>query len=351
MLRSYQVAEFGKPLVGVDRALPVPTGRQVLVRVERCGVCHSDLHIWDGYFDLGNGKRVVAANNGSLLPLTLGHEITGTVAAAGPDAVAAKPGQRRLVFPWIGCGTCPPCRDGNEHLCAGSQQAIGIFVDGGYATHVMVADEDYLLDYGALDPTLAATYACSGLTAYSALRKIGRLGSGHALLIVGAGGVGLNAVAMAKAVTGIAPVVADLDPAKRQAALAMGAAEAIDPRADGALKALLKASGGVMGAVDFAGSDKSFEFAYGALRKGGHLVTVGLLGGAATLSIGLHVMKGLKVSGSYVGSRAELREFLALAQAQALPPLPIATMPLDQATAALEKLKSGQVVGRIVLTA
>lgn len=351
MLRSYQVAEFGKPLTRTDRPLPEPKGREVLVKVEHCGVCHSDIHIWDGYFDLGNGRKAVAANNGALLPLTPGHEIVGTVAAAGPEAQEARPGQRRLVFPWIGCGTCPPCRDGAEHLCAGAQQAIGVFRDGGYATHVLVPDERYLVDYDRLDPVLASTYACSGLTAYSALKKIGRLPDHHALLIVGAGGVGLNGVALAKAVTGQAPIVADLDPAKREAAVRMGAKEAIDPRAEGALKTLLKATGGVMAAVDFAGSGASFEFAYGSLRKSGHLVSVGLLGGVATLSLGIHVMKGLRVSGSYVGSLAELRELLALAQQTSLPALPITTKPLEQATEALAALKAGDVVGRIVLEA
>jgi D-arabinose 1-dehydrogenase-like Zn-dependent alcohol dehydrogenase len=349
MLRCYQVAEFGRPLVMTEKPLPQPVGRQVLVEVERCGVCHSDLHIWEGYFDLGGGKRVVAANNGTLLPLTPGHEITGAVAAVGPEVTSLKPGQRKLVFPWIGCGNCPPCRDGNEHLCAGAQKSIGIFADGGYASHVLVPDEQYLLDIGSLDPALAATYACSGLTAYSALKKIGRLKPDHSLLIVGAGGVGLNAVALAQAVTGVPPIVADLDPAKREAALKLGAKEAIDPRAEGALKALLKATGGVMGAVDFAGSGPSFDFAYGSLRKAGHLVTVGLLGGTATIPIGLHVMKGVSVSGSYVGSLAELRELLALAEKNVLPALPITAAPLDQATAALEQLKAGQVVGRIVL--
>lgn len=350
MLRCYQVAEFGKPLAYAEKPLPEPTGRQVLVKVERCGVCHSDLHIWEGYFDLGGGKRVVAANNGALLPLTPGHEIVGTVASVGPD-VSGSPqtGQRKVVFPWIGCGVCPPCRDGNEHLCAGAQKSIGIFSDGGYASHVLVPDADYLLDIGSLDPALAATYACSGLTAYSALKKIGRLAEGHDLLIVGAGGVGLNAVALAKAMTGTAPIVADLDPVKREAALALGAKEVIDPRADGALKSLLKATGGVMGSVDFAGATSSFDFAYGALRKGGHMVAVGLLGGTATISIGLHVMKGVRVSGSYVGSLPELRELLALAQTTALPALPITDAPLSDATPSLEKLKAGEVIGRIVL--
>jgi len=349
MLRSYKVAEFAKPLVAVEEPLPQPTGKQVLVAVERCGVCHSDLHIWDGYWDLGGGKKIVAANNGALLPLTMGHEIVGRVIAAGPEASDAPIGQSRLVFPWIGCGTCPPCLDGNEHLCAGKCPAIGIFSNGGYATHVMVPDSHYLVEMGNIPPELASTYACSGLTAYSALKKVGRLGPGQELLIMGAGGVGLNAIAMAKAVTGQAPIVADLDAAKREAALKIGAKQAIDPREDGIGRALVKSTGGIAAAIDFAGAPQSFEFAYNALRKTGHLVSVGLLGGQVTLSLPLLVMKGVKISGSYVGSLIELRELIALAQKEHLPALPIAVQPLDSVNDALTKLKAGQVVGRIVL--
>jgi len=350
MLRSYQVAEFAKPLVLREQPLPVPTGREVLVKMERCGVCHSDLHIWDGYWDLGGGKKIIAANNGSLLPLTMGHEIVGTVVGHGPESTDAEIGQRRLIFPWIGCGTCPVCLDGAEHLCAGKAQAIGIFTHGGYASHVMVPDSRYLLDIGSLSPELACTYACSGLTAYSALKKIGRLRDGQSLLIVGAGGVGLNAIAMARAVTGQSPIVADLDPAKREVAMTLGARDVIDPRAEGAGKALFKMTGGVAAAVDFAGSPQSFEFAYNALRKTGHLVSVGLLGGQVTLSLPLLVMKGVSISGSYVGSLDELRELLKLAQAEKLRALPIATRPLGEANAALTALKAGGVIGRIVLT-
>lgn len=350
MLRSYQVAEFAKPLVASESPLPEPTGAQVLVKMERCGVCHSDLHIWDGYWDLGGGKKIVAANNGSLLPLTMGHEIVGTVVAKGPEATGVEIGQRRLIFPWIGCGTCAVCLSGAEHLCAGKAQALGVFLNGGFASHVLVPADRYLVDYGSLNTELACTYACSGLTAYSALKKIGKLPDGQSLLIVGAGGVGLNGIAMAKAVTGQAPIVVDLDPAKREAALKLGAKDAIDPRAEGAGKALVKATGGVAGAVDFAGSPQSFDFAYGALRKGGHLVSVGLLGGQTTISLPLLVMKGVSISGSYVGSLAELKELIALAQQQHLPALPIEVRPLDAVNGALEQLKAGGVVGRIVLS-
>ncbi len=349
MLRAYQVAAFGQPLVAVEKPVPTPTGGQVVLAVEACGVCHSDLHIWEGYFDLGNDKKIVAANNGKCLPLTLGHEIVGRVVAVGPAARGVAVGDRRLVYPWIGCGACAPCRAGDEHICQGLPPAIGIFADGGFASHLLVPDARYLVDIFDLAADVACTFACSGLTAYAALKKIGRLGADAPLLIMGAGGVGLNGVRFAKAVTGVAPIVADIDGAKREAALAAGAAQAIDPAAEGALKTLLKATGGVAGAIDFAGAPASFNFAYNALRKGGRLVVVGLYGGAASLSLPLLVMRAVTVSGSYVGTKDELRQLIDLARRERMAPLPVKARPLADAGAALAELKAGKIVGRVVL--
>src|SRR3990172_4373665 len=178
MLTAYQVAAFGQPLVAVQKPVPAPAGGEVVLAVEACGVCHSDLHIWEGYFDLGNDKKIVAANNGKCLPLTLGHEIVGRVVALGPEARGVAVGDRRLVYPWIGCGACAPCRAGEEHICQGAAPAIGIFVDGGFATHVRVPDARYLMDIHDLPADVACTFACSGLTAFGALKKIGRLDAG-----------------------------------------------------------------------------------------------------------------------------------------------------------------------------
>jgi len=349
MLRAYQIAAFGEPLALVEKPLPQPTGRQVLVKIEACGVCHSDLHIWDGGWDLGGGKKLAAALGGKALPLTPGHEIVGAVAALGSDAGGVRLGDRRLVFPWIGCGQCAPCQAGQEHICQGAAPAIGIFVDGGYATHVMVPDARYLIDIVDLPPASAAILACAGVTAYSALKKIGRLAPTAPLLIVGAGGVGLTAIHLATAVTGVAPIVADIDPAKREAAMAAGAASVVDPAAANAGKALAKETGGMAGAIDFAGAPASFEFAYGSLRKGGHLVVVGLLGGSVNISLPLMIMRAVKVSGSYVGSLEELTELVALVRREAVPPIPVATRPLEEASQSLADLKAGKVVGRLVL--
>ena len=349
MLSAYQIAAFGQPLELVQKPLPVPKESEVLVKIEACGVCHSDLHIWEGYFALGGGKKLPMLGGGKDLPFTLGHEIIGTVVVTGPDAKTAKTGQQRLVFPWIGCGTCAVCQAGDEHICQGRAKSLGVFLDGGYATHVLVPHERYLVDAGSLNPHEACTLACAGLTAYGALKKVGRLPAGSSLLIVGAGGVGLTAVRLAKMVTGVAPIVADIDPAKREAALAAGAAQAIDPREADAGRKLFKETGGLAAAIDFAGAKATFDFAYGALRKGGHLVMVGLLGGAAELSLPLFIMRAAKVQGSYVGSLEELKELVALMQAGAAAPIPVNTRPLSEASAALSDLHGGRVVGRTVL--
>ncbi|MDH4050626.1 MAG: alcohol dehydrogenase catalytic domain-containing protein, partial [Rubrivivax sp.] len=133
---SYQLESFGKPLAQVLRETPAPQGTEVVLRVGSCGVCHSDVHLRDGYFDLGDGGRVDLARSVQP-PRTLGHEIAGTVVAVGPQAQGARVGDRRVVFPWIGCGQCSLCAAGNEHLC-NRPQGLGINRDGGFADHVVV---------------------------------------------------------------------------------------------------------------------------------------------------------------------------------------------------------------------
>lgn len=347
-VRSYQVQEFGKPLVEAIREQPVPTGSEVLLRVSGCGACHSDLHMRDGHFDLGNGNRLDLARTVKP-PRTLGHEITGTVVACGPQAQGVAIGAHRLVYPWIGCGACALCASGQEHLCT-TPQALGVARDGGFATHVLVPHPRYLLDFGDLPPTQACTLACAGLTAYSALKKVGRLAQGEPLLVVGAGGVGLSGVRLAAQVCGVPPIVAEPDQAKWELARAAGAREVIDPRAEGAQKALLKAtSGGAAAVVDFVGSASSFDFGMGSLRKGGRMVCVGLLGGATTIVPAMLSLKAITLAGSYVGSLEELRELLAIARLGAIPPMPVTTRDLRQASEVLDELAAGRIRGRTVL--
>ena len=347
-MKAWQVEEFGKPLVEALRERPTPAGSEVLLRVDGCGVCHSDLHMRDGYFDLGGGHKLDVSRTVKP-PRTLGHEIAGTVVACGPDAAGAQAGDRRVVFPWIGCGQCALCTSGQEHLCP-APQALGVARDGGFATHVLVPHPRYLLDFGTLDVTQACTLACAGLTAYSALKKVGRLAAGDQLLIVGAGGVGLSGVRLAQQVCGVAPIVVEPDPSKWELARAAGARELIDPRADGALKALVKATaGGATAVIDFVGSGQSFDFAMGAVRKAGTMVCVGLLGGSTAIVPAMLSLKALRIVGSYVGSLEEMHELLAIAKTGSLPPMPVSTRELSAASEMLDALAAGRVRGRTVL--
>jgi D-arabinose 1-dehydrogenase-like Zn-dependent alcohol dehydrogenase len=346
---SYQVEAFGKPLAQVLRETPQPQGNEVIVRVGSCGVCHSDVHLHDGYFDLGGGNKLDMTRS-LAPPRTLGHEIAGTVAAVGPDASGVAVGDRRVVYPWIGCGQCALCAAGDEHLC-NAPRALGIHRDGGFADHVLVPHPKYLLEFDPLPEAQACTYACSGLTAYGALKKVAPLGAKDTLLIVGAGGVGLSGVRLARELYPQATlIVAELDRAKWDIAREAGANELIDPSADGASKALVKATaGGVAAAIDFVGAASTFAFAFGALRKAGKLVCVGLFGGATTIVPALVSMKAVSAIGSYVGSLAQMRELMAIARRGNLPGLPLTTQPLANATQALEDLRAGRIRGRTVL--
>jgi propanol-preferring alcohol dehydrogenase len=160
-VKSYDVVAFGAPLEVRERPDPEPTGEEVLLRVLATGVCHTDLYVWEGYYDLGGGRRMSFADRGLVPPLTLGHEIAGEVAAVGPAAEGVRVGDKRLVYPWVGCGDCVTCRRGDEHLCP-TARYLGIFRAGGYADRVLVPNPRYLLDLGDLPPAQAAPLACSG---------------------------------------------------------------------------------------------------------------------------------------------------------------------------------------------
>ena len=166
---SYQFREYGKPLEGVERATPAPQGEEVLVRVTGCGVCHSDVHLWEGAFDMGGGKKLDLSRQRGL-PFTLGHEVVGEVVAAGPDAKGVAIGDRRIVYPWIGCGECAVCKAGEEHAC-GKPRQVGVNVDGGYATHQMVPSAKYLYDFGDIPDAVACLRWRRVSCSLSAMRK------------------------------------------------------------------------------------------------------------------------------------------------------------------------------------
>lgn len=339
---------YGQPLCETVAELPTPRGTEVLVRVECCGVCHSDLHLQDGYFALGGDKRL-DITKGRTLPFTLGHEIAGVVEAAGPAVEGTAIGHPIAVYPWIGCGTCAACRVGEENLC-GSHRHLGIAVDGGYATHVLVPHPRYLVDYTPLSPDFAGPLMCSGLTAFSALRHLGDRAERGPVLLVGMGGVGMMGLAIARTLFREPPLVADIDATKRDAALAAGAAQAFDPSDPESRRDIMKATGGVMAACDFVGSDKSLQFATGVLGRGGKVVVTGLLGGSFSIPAAMIAIKAMTIEGTLTGTLAEARELIDLAKSGKLHTIPTHERPLDEAQKALDDLRAGRVVGRTVLT-
>jgi D-arabinose 1-dehydrogenase-like Zn-dependent alcohol dehydrogenase len=347
-LRRQSLVAYGQPLCETIVDCPAPRGSEVLVRIERCGVCHSDLHLQDGYFALGGDKRLDITKDRPL-PFTLGHEIAGVIESAGPDAEGATVGRRIAVYPWIGCGSCTACSAGEENLCS-KHRHLGIAADGGFASHVLIPHPRYLIDYAPLSPAFAGPLMCSGLTAYGALKHLGDHAERGPVLLIGLGGVGMMGLAITRALFRTPPIVADIDAQKRDAALAAGAAAAYDPADPQARRAILSATGGVLAACDFVGSDRSLQFATGVLGRGGKVVVTGLLGGMFSMAAAMFAIKAMTIEGTLTGTLAQARELIELARAGKIAPIPTHDRPLSEAQAALDDLRAGKVVGRTVLT-
>ena len=348
-MRMFQVCLCGQPLQCNEAPTPAPTGTQVLLRTLAAGVCHSDLHLADGWFDLGGGKRMSLQDRGMKLPVTLGHENVGEVVAVGPQAQGVKVGARVLAHPWIGCGTCAVCQRDEENLCR-AMKSLGVFSNGGYADHLMIPHPRYLIDIGDLPPERAAPLACSGVTTYGALKKIGPLLKSEPTVIIGAGGLGLMCLALHKAMGGHSAIVVDIDPAKREAAKKGGARAVIDGAApDAAQQIIDMTNGGAWAAIDLVGSTATAKLGIDSLIKGGKYVIVGLYGGDITLSLPPIPMRAITVQGSYVGSLSEMQELMAIARSGVLPDMPINIRPLAEATHAVADLRAGQVRGRTIL--
>ena len=347
---SYQFLEHGKPLQKVMQETPQPKGTEVLVRVTRSGVCHSDLHIWDGYFELGGGKRFYVKDRGCIPPFTLGHEPFGIVEAVGNKVKNVKIGQKRIVFPWIGCGKCPVCKSGQDNYCVSGSRFLGVNRPGAYASHILVPDPKYLVDASGIDDAFAATLACSGLTTYSATAKLPELGPKDWVAVIGCGGLGLVCVSVLRA-KGVKNIIAcDIDPEKLEAAKKLGAKLTLDSRSpDASQKLQALALGQLAGAIDLVGMPATAALGLAALRKGGRYVICGLFGGELVYPLPPFAQRAIGVVGSYVGNLQELKEVVALARKKKLKPTPVATRPAGEVNAALEDLKAGKVLGRVVL--
>ena len=346
---SYDVIEWGKPLEKAERETPKPKGTEVLLRLKFCGVCHSDVHIREGYFELGGGKRLSMTERGMRLPATLGHEPYGTVIAAGPDAADVPIGEDRLVYPWTGCGACARCRERLDNFCM-APAMIGIQRSGGYADHLLVPHSRYLIDASGIDPAWAATLSCSGLSAYAAVSKLNPIPRDEWIAVIGAGGLGLSAIGMLRSVGHEHIVAVDVDISKLKLAAAAGATATVDSRDSGCASQLKQIVGGfIYGAVDLVGSTDTANLALGTLRKGGKLILVGLYGGEIPLSLVTAIQRALTIQGSHLGTIAELKEVVALAREGKIQSIPIQKRPLSAVSRTLDELKAGEIVGRVVV--
>lgn len=348
-MKAWAVIRNEQPLECIELPDPVPTGSEVVLDVTRCGVCHSDLHFWHGYYNMGGGKVMSLADRGVTLPRAPGHEVTGRVVAMGPDAAGVSVGDERIVYPWIGCGRCARCGAGQDNLCL-AQRSIGVLENGGFGSRVKVPHPRYLVAYDGIDPSTAATYACSGLSVYSAISKVMPLDPDEAVLLIGAGGLGLAAIAMLRALGHRRIVSLDVSAAKRDAAAEAGATETVDGTGDGVAARIGAAAGGPVPAViDFVNTTDTARTGFDALAKGGRLVLVGVAGGEITLSLATMIFRAQSVLGSNTGTVADLRAVVALAQSGKLRATPIQEFPKDSANEALTRLADGQVTGRAVL--
>ncbi|MQA01263.1 MAG: alcohol dehydrogenase catalytic domain-containing protein [Streptosporangiales bacterium] len=349
---AYAVTEDDTTVRQVELPDRPPRAGEVTLRVLHVGVCHTDTHLRQGYYDLGRRGRLRLTDRGIAYPLVMGHEIVGRVEAIGPDVRDVAVGEERLVYPWIGCGSCHLCAAGLDNHC-GSGRTIGVNRHGGYAELVTVPDEKFLIDISGLEPAWAATLACSGVTAFSAVNKVLPLPADMPVVVIGAGGVGLTVVGVLVARGHRNVCAVDINAANLRLASAAGATTTLVVDGDRAQQDLSEACGGpVRAVIDVVNNTQTAELAFNALGKAGKLVQIGLFGGELTVPTALMALKMITIQGSYVGTLDELQQLVTIARTSELPRSPVVPGTLDLAgvSGSLTDVANGGVPGRIVLS-
>jgi len=347
-LKAAQINEPNKPLEIVDVDIPKPNGSQVLIKIKSTGVCHSDLHLWEGGYDTGDGFMKVT-DRGVKFPVTPGHEIVGTIEEIGSSVQGVNVGDLVLVYPWIGCGSCPTCKKGDTNLCE-TPKSLGVFQNGGYAEHVLVPDYKFLAKIDGLDPDAAASLACSGLTAYTAIKKA-IVNEPENILIVGAGGLGLMGVQIASSLSKSNIICADLDDKKLESAKQLGATHIINTKGSDSIEKIMSICNekGVDSIVDFVNAPPTVKMDLSLVRKRGNIVLVGLFGGAVELPLVSVPLKAITIQGAYTGNYNDMVELIKLAQDGVINPIVSKRYSLDEANSALEDLKNRKIIGRAVI--
>jgi propanol-preferring alcohol dehydrogenase len=355
-MKAMKLTEPGQPLQLQDVSRPRPSGGGVLIRVEACGVCHTDIHLNGGFYDLGEGRKLTLKDRGIELPRTLGHEIAGSVEEIGEGAEPSeiRRGDPVVVYPWIGCGGCRNCRAGMDNMCEGRPRTIGILADGGYADYVLVPDARFLVPIAGLTKAQAAPLACSGITSLSALKKSG-VGVDGLLVVIGAGGLGSTAIQLAKRTAHARVAALDVHETQLELASKMGADHVLNTRGltAEAISASIKEfnDGRTPEAViDFVGSPETFSTGFQMMGKRGRLVSVGLFGGAGQFPLPILAQRGVEIIGNYTGTVADLLELVRLVKEGSVNPVVSEILRLEDVNLALERLRRGEVRGRILVS-
>ena len=349
-MKSAKIIEINQPLQLYESKTPKPKGSQVLVKVQSSGVCHSDIHLWEGGYEGPKGQFLKTTDRGVKYPLTPGHEIAGVIDSLGEQTEGFAKNEKVLVYPWIGDGLCPACRTGEENLCD-KPRSLGVYNEGGYADYILVPNYKYLIKLGdEIDTDTSAPLSCSALTAYGAVKN-GNLTPSDNVVIVGMGGLGLMAIQLAKAITGSRIIALDRNEDKLKAAKENGADDIINSKKEDAVKAIMELTErmGADAVIDFVNSSLTVETDMKLLRKRAKVVLVGLFGGELKLNLIAMPTRSYKLIGSYTGSINDLIELVSLAKRGIIKPVISNRFRLDEATKALRMLKEGKILGRCVI--
>jgi alcohol dehydrogenase, propanol-preferring len=336
-MRAALLREFAGPIVVEQVETPVPAAGEVLIKVEACGVCHSDLHLAEGDWDM---LRPITK-----MPLIGGHEIAGVVSSRGEGVTDLKVGDR-VGVPWLHwtCGECEYCNAGRETLC-GKQKITGCTVDGGFAEYVKAPASHVAKLPAGLLPEQAAPLLCAGLTVYKALKNCGIV-KGERVAVFGVGGLGHMAVQIAHAM-GAQVCAIDIAEDKLELARSLGAEWTVNAATEQVPKRV-RSIGGAHVALVTSASAAAYETALRVLRKGGTLAVVGMPNEPFKVSAVALVSGETRIVASAVGTREDLRELFDLASKFPIH-CHIETRPLEAVPAVFEEMKRGAVLGRVVI--
>ena len=335
-MKAAVVHRFHEPLRVEDVPIPEPGEGHVLVKIEACGVCHTDLHAAEGDWPVKPTP-----------PFIPGHEGAGVVAAVGRGAAGVKEGDR-VGVPWLhsACGHCTYCVGGWETLCE-AQQNSGYSVNGAFAQYVL-APAAYVAHLpNAISFADAAPALCAGVTTYKGLKQT-EARPGEWVVISGIGGLGHMAVQYAKAM-GLHVAAVDVADDKLALARQLGAEVTANAKTEDAVAKIKKETGGAHGVLVTAVSTGAFRQAIGMLRRGGTCSLVGLPPGEFPTPIFDVVLNGLTIRGSIVGTRNDIAEALAFA-ADGKVKAHYEVEPLEQINSIFDRMRQGAIQGRIVMS-